>query len=273
MFLIANERFSLSRYLSDVIKKKRLIYLLTKRDISVKYAQTILGFGWTIVQPLTGMVIFTIFFTKVFSIDDTKIGIPYHLFSYSGFICWILFSNIISGAGTSLLQEENLIKKVYFPRIIVPLSKTLNYYFDFLFSFFVLILISLFYDFNVIWRFVFVVPSLFLILINSFTIAIWLSALTMRFRDFNHIIPYIVNFGIWLTPVFFPLELLPENIRFLVQLNPMAFNIELFRSSIFGLDLPELSVSVILIQLALFVVLVLGVKYFIRIDRLMSDYL
>jgi len=273
MYLNTSDRFTLFRYLSDVLKKKRLILLLAKRDISVKYAQTLLGFGWTVLQPLTGMVIFTLFFTKVFPVDANDIGIPYHLFSYSGFICWILFSNIISGAGTSLLQEENLIKKVYFPRIIVPLSKTMNYFFDFLFSFLVLIIISVFYDANVIWRFVFIMPSLLLILMNSLTIAIWLSALTMRFRDFNHIIPYIINFGIWLTPVFFPLQILPNNIKFLVELNPMAFSIELFRASLFGLELPELSIGVILIQLTLFVIFVFGIKYFIKIDKLMSDYL
>lgn len=273
MFLNTQEKYTLINYLINVFKKKRLIILLAKRDLSVKYAQTVIGFGWTILQPLTGMVIFTIFFTKVFSLDTSGVGIPYHLFSFSGFICWILFSNIVSGAGTSLLQEENLIKKVYFPRIIVPLSKTLNYFFDFLFSFLILILISLFYDINVMWRFILVIPSLFLILLNSLTIAVWLSALTMRFRDFNHIIPYIINFGIWLTPVFFPMQLLPENIKVIVQLNPMSFSIELFRASLFGLELPELSFGVIGVQLSLFIVLILGLNFFIKIDKLMSDYL
>ncbi len=271
--IILTENRTLFNYLKEIFFRKNLILLMAKRDLRVKYSQSLLGVAWIVIQPLTGMAIFTLFFTQVFSIDNKSLSIPYHLFSFSGFMCWLLFSNIINGAGISLMLEENLIKKVYFPRIIIPLAKTLNYLVDFFLSFLVLLIISAFYDLNVIWRFVFTIPAILLILINGFTVALWLSALTMRYRDFNHFIPFLINFGIWLTPVFIPLQMLPENIRFLVELNPMTYSIELFRSLMFGLDLPLLSFTFVLVQLFIFILLLLGLKYFIKIDKLMSDYL
>jgi lipopolysaccharide transport system permease protein len=273
MSVTISNKQNVTEYIKETFRRKNLIFLMAKRDLRVKYAQSVLGIAWIVVQPLTGMAIFTLFFTQVFLIDVSKMDIPYHLHCFSGFMCWLLFSNIIGGAGVSLMQEEHLIKKVYFPRIIIPSAKTLNYLMDFLFSFLVLLLISLFYDCQVLWRCILTFPAIVLILINGFTLALWLSALTMRFRDFNHFIPYVINFGIWLTPVFFPMQLLPEKLRFIVEINPMTYAIELFRSLLYGLQLPHLSLTFIIVQTIMLVLLFWGLKYFIKIDKLLSDYL
>lgn len=260
-------------YLKKAYNQIDLLILMAKRDVSIKYSQSFFGVGWIALQPITGMFIFTLIFTQAFFINTNDIGIPYHLFCFSGYMCWILFSNIIGGAGISLMQEENLIKKVYFPRILVPASKIINYFLDFLVSAIILIIISIFFDFSTFYRIFLTIPAIILILINGFTIAIWLSALTIRFRDFNHFIPYIVNFGIWFTPVFIPLNYFPQNVKFLVELNPMTYAIELFRGLFFGLQLPQISVIFIIVQLFVFIILLGGLKYFIKIDKLLSDYL
>lgn len=246
---------------------------MAKRDFSVKYSQSFLGPAWIILQPITGMLIFTFFFTYVFPIDQRILDIPYHLFCFSGYMSWLLFANIVNGAGISLMAEENLIKKVYFPRIIVPLSKSLTYFFDFLVSFVVLILIAVFFDLAVLYRFILTIPAILLLFTHGFTIALWLSALTIRYRDLIHIIPYLINFGIWLTPVFFPMSLLPDKVKFLVKLNPLTFPIELFRSLLFSNTMPEFSYFVVITQLGFFILLYVGLRYFIKIDKLLSDYL
>ena len=250
-----------------------LLILMAKRDVSIKYSQSYFGIAWIVLQPITGMLIFTLIFTQAFLINTDEIGMPYYLFCFSGYICWILFSNIISGAGNSLIQEENLIKKVYFPRILVPASKSLNYIIDFLMGVVILLLIGTFYDISILYRIWLTMPAVILVLLNSAMIAIWLSALTIRYRDFNHVIPYIINFGIWITPVFIPLNLFPKKIRYIVELNPMTYAIELFRSICFGIPIPTMTTTFVLAQIIVLVLLFFGLRYFIKIDKLLSDYL
>lgn len=272
MKIISSDNDSISDYLSETKEKSALILSLARRDIKIKYAQSFLGIFWVIIQPITGALIFTFFFTQMFSFGE-GLEIPYHLFAFSGYLCWLLFSQLINVAGTSLMQEENLIKKVYFPRIIIPTSKLLVQLFDFLVGLIALVLISCFYDLAVLYRFIFTIPAVILILINGFAIVLWLSALTIRFRDLHHIIPYLINFGIWLTPVFFPSQFFPEKFRFLLEINPLAYDLDLFRSILYGLPLPTLSWFTILVHLLFLAVMLTGFKYFLKIDRLSSDYL
>lgn len=272
MKLISSKNDSIGSYLFETKERLSLISALAHRDIKIKYAQSVLGIAWVLLQPLTGALIFTFFFTQMFSFGD-GIAIPYHLFAFSGFLCWLLFSQMVNVAGTSLLQEENLIKKVYFPRIIIPLSKILVLLFDFGVGLIALILISCFYDTSVLYRFIFTIPAIILILINGFSIVLWLSALTIRFRDLHHIIPYLISFGIWLTPVFFPSSFFPEKFRWMLDFNPLAFDIDLFRGLLYNQPLPSLSILTIVSHLFFILMLVFGLRYFLKIDRLSSDYL
>jgi lipopolysaccharide transport system permease protein len=272
MKIISSDNDTVSAYFKETKEKSSLIFSLARRDIKIKYAQSFLGVAWVLLQPITGALIFTFFFTQMFTFSE-GLKIPYHLFAFSGYLCWLLFSQLINSAGTSLMQEERLIKKVYFPRIILPLSKLIVQIFDFSVGLVALIIISCFYDLSILFRFVFTVPAILLIVMNSLSIVIWLSALTIRYRDLHHIIPYIISFGIWLTPVFFPSEFFPEKYRWMLDLNPLAYDIDLFRNLLYDLPLPSLSLITISVHFLFFIILIFGFNYFLKIDRLSSDYL
>ena len=272
MKLISAKNDTLTSYFAETLEKSELILSLARRDIKIKYAQSFFGIAWVLLQPITGALIFTFFFTQMFSFGE-GLSIPYHLFSFSGFLCWLLFSQLVNLAGTSLVQEERLIKKVYFPRIIIPLSKLMVQLLDFAVGLLALILISSFYYPAVLYRFIFTVPAVILIVLNSMAIVFWLSALTIRYRDLHHIIPYLISFGIWLTPVFFPSVFFPEKFRWMLGINPLAYDIDLFRSLLFGTPLPTLSPLIIGVHLGFVFLLLTGLRYFLKIDRLSSDYL
>ncbi|MCB9204962.1 MAG: ABC transporter permease [Flavobacteriales bacterium] len=260
------------RYLLESIDRFPLVLSFIRRDIGIKYSQSLLGISWVVLQPITAAVIFTFFFTYLFSFFQDLL-IPYHLFAYSGYLCWLLFSQTIASAGLSLVHEERIVKKVYFPRVLIPLAKTGACFVDFLIGLLVLLVISTFWKPTVALNVFLTLPAVALLLINGLSIAIGLSVLTLRYRDLHHIIPYLINFGIWLTPVFFPYQAFPDDIRFIVEANPLAFSIELFRSLLFGLEIPEINFVVASSQLLMFLILVFGILYFVKIDQDLSDYL
>tara|TARA_R110000868_G_scaffold388990_1_gene658143 strand:- start:136 stop:981 length:846 start_codon:yes stop_codon:yes gene_type:complete len=259
-------------YIIETVSRLSLISAFVRRDLGIKYSQSVLGVSWVLLQPVTGAVVFTFFFTQLFSWFQ-DIPIPYHLFAFSGYLCWLLFSQIIAVGGLSLVHEEQIIKKVYFPRILIPLAKCCAALVDFFIGLVVLIIISAFWKPMIIFNVPLIIPAVFLIMLNGLSIAIGLSVLTIRNRDLHHIIPYLINFGIWLTPVFFPSNIFPDEFRFVIDANPLAYSIELFRSLLFGTALPKLNVLIVSSQLIMFLALMLGLVYFIKIDCKLSDYL
>lgn len=221
---------SLFSYLQKLWLNRSLILTLAKRDLKIKYAQTFLGLAWTIVQPLTAVIVFTLFFTGVL---DFELSYPYILFVLSGVLVWGLFQYIFSQSSNALIQNADLIRKIAFPKIILPLSKILLGLVEFGIGFIMLIIIMAYYGVPFHWKML----SLFLILIPlimfALGLAFILSAATLKKRDLFHIVPFIVNFGIWLTPVFYPVKLIPEKFEQFIYINPIACAIQLFRWSFF----------------------------------------
>lgn len=257
----------LSLNLKELFSYKDLLFNLAHRDFKVRYAQTFLGFVWAGIQPLSTLLIFTLVFSKVAKVDTNDI--PYPVFAIVGMSAWTYFSFVMSQAGTSIIGAQNMISKIYFPRLIIPISKALVGLVDFAISFLFVIILMVIYSVppssNIIWFPVF----LFFTVLAGLTIGIWLSALTVRFRDFQHVVPFLVQIGLYATPVAYPASLVPEQYRVFYFLNPMAGVVEGFRWSLIGGELPgpvtffSLSLLIILFILALF--------YFRKVERVMAD--
>ncbi|MCZ2393631.1 MAG: ABC transporter permease [Chitinophagales bacterium] len=271
MIVITSKERETFDYLKNVYHYRNLILVLVKRDFKIKYAQTLLGFLWVILQPLTGVAIFTFFFKILLDTSSWSTEIPYHIYAFCGMIAWIFFSNSLQSAGTSLLQEEELIKKVYFPKLVLPIVRTIGSMFDFFISAAVLIVIAMFSGVSISYCIIFAPFILILTAIIALSVSIWMSALTIRFRDFHHIIPYLIGFGIWLTPVFYPTTIIPESYKWLIYINPMAGVIDLFRWSFFSTTAPSGLVALgFIIPVLLFIS---GVIYFRKVEKQLSDYL
>ena len=251
----------------QLFRHRSVLFTLARRDIKAKYTQTILGLLWSVIQPLTGLLIFTIFFDKLIQVDTNDI--PYPLFAFTGMVAWYFYTFIVNQGGTSLVDSQYLLKKIYFPRLILPLSKVLVGFIDFAVSIFLLIILMIIMGgspgIRLFWFPVFLLMGI----ITGLSVAVWLSALTIRFRDFQHIIPYLINFSIWLTPVFYPTTLVPENYRFILYLNPMAGVIAGFRWSLLGDQPPSLNYLIGFIPVIL--IFISGIYYFIKIEREIVD--
>ncbi|MCP4120213.1 MAG: ABC transporter permease [Bacteroidetes bacterium] len=266
-----SENVRLGAYLHDVWENRVMIMVFAKRDIKTKYAQTMFGLFWVVLQPLTGATIFTLFFTNLFDLADFGITIPYFLFSLSGYLGWMYFIYIVTNAGISLQQEENLIKKVNFPKLILPLAKAVVGFVDFGIGILLTIFIAIAGGYLSFTHFLLILPATALITMIGLSVAIWLSALTIRYRDFHHFIPYVINFGIWITPVFYPATIIPEEYGFVLYLNPMAGAIEMIRWALFETQAP--SSWYLLSYLVALLLIVGGIHYFTRIENLIADHL
>ena len=221
-------------YLQKVWKYKSLIITLAKRDLKIKYAQTLLGLAWTIAQPLMGLLLFTFFFSQVVKIEVP--GGNYVIFAFSGMIGWYLFSHIVYQSSTSLLQAQDLLNKIFFPKMILPIAKVMVGLVDFGVSFVLLLLLMIIFGVVPHWQIVFLPFFVLLNILVGLSVSLWLSALSIKYRDLQHIIPYFINFGIWLTPVFFPVNMIPSEFKQFMYLNPMAGIIEGYRWCVLGLD-------------------------------------
>jgi len=253
--------------LKKIWQYRALLVNFALRDIKTQYAQTKLGIVWSFLQAMTAGVIIFFFFGWLIKVTVPG-NIPYIVYAYPGMMAWYFFSFIISQAGTSLQQSQDIIKKVYFPKLILPLSKSIVGLVDFAIWFIFYIVILLIYQFPLSYKVVFLPIGILFNIIAGFSVAIWLSALTVRFRDFYHIIPYLVGFGIFITPVFFPTALLPESLHFFIYINPMAGVIALIRWCL--LD-TELSVYYLIGLIPTLLLFISGVYYFRRVEGIMAD--
>lgn len=249
---------------------RELIYFLTWRDIKVRYKQTAIGVTWAVLQPLAMMVVFTLFFGRLAKVPSE--GVPYPLFAYAALLPWQLFSRTISESTNSLITDQRLITRVYFPRIIVPLATTLAAMVDFAIAAVLLVALMLIYGVTpavtLIWLPFFVV----LMLVTALGVGFWLSALNVEYRDVMYVVPFLNQFWLFLSPVVYPSSLVPEQWRLLYGLNPMTGVIEGIRWSLLGVGegpSPMLAVS-ILIALSLFVS---GIAWFRYRERTFVDAL
>jgi len=253
--------------LRDLWQYRDLLYILTERDIKVRYKQTLLGAAWAIIQPLFTMIIFSLFFGRLAAIPSD--GVPYPIFAFAGLLPWVFFSNAITNGGNSLIGNTNLITKVYFPRMIIPIASVAAGLVDLFVSFLLLAALMFYYGVSLTMNIV-MLPVLVLISsLLAIGVGMWMSGLNVKFRDIRYALPFVVQLGIFVTPIIYPASMVPEKYRLLFALNPMTGIIEGYRSAIFGkpFDWSSLRISILLT-----VVIVLFSLYsFRRMERKFAD--
>jgi lipopolysaccharide transport system permease protein len=254
--------------LKELWEYRELLYFLIWRDIKVRYKQTVLGAAWAILQPLFTMVVFSLFFGKLAGMPSD--GIPYPIFSYAALVPWTYFAQGLSQSSNSLVGSANLIKKVYFPRLVVPISAVLSGSVDFILAFIVLLGMMLYFGIvptlNVLW-----LPLLLLLsLTTSLGVGLWLTAMNVQFRDVRHIVPFLVQAWMFTTPIAYPSSLLDEPWKTLYGLNPMAGVVEGFRWALLGTDTQPGSMIYVsaLVSISL---LISGAFYFRRMEKTFAD--
>ena len=246
---------------------RELLYSFVSRDVKIRYKQTALGFLWAIIQPLFLMVVFTLFFGSLAKIPSD--GIPYPLFSFAALIPWTLFAEGLTRSTTSMVQNAGIVTKVYFPRLIMPISGILSPLVDFTIAFFILLLMMAYYGFIPTIAIVLLPLFVLLAVTTSLAVGLWLSALNVKYRDFQYTIPFLVQIWLFASPVVYPSSLLPEQFRLLYGLNPMAGVIEGFRWALLGTNPPE---AMILVSVGVVVLLLVGgLFYFKRMEQYFAD--
>jgi len=254
--------------LGELWQYRELLYFLTWRDIKVRYKQTALGAAWAIIQPVMTMVVFSLFFGKLGKIPSD--GIPYPIFSFAALVPWTFFANGLNQSSNSLVGSANLITKIYFPRLAIPIATVLSGVVDFVLAFMVLLAMMLYYGIvptiNTLWLPLF----LLLAVVTSLGIGLWLSALNVEYRDVRYVVPFLTQFWMFATPIAYPSSLLHEPWRTVYGLNPMAGVVEGFRWALLGKTTapgPIIAVS----SLAAIVILVSGAFYFRRMEKTFAD--
>jgi lipopolysaccharide transport system permease protein len=258
-------------YWKDLWRYRELFYILSWRDIKVRYKQTVVGALWSVIRPLLTMIVFTIVFGKLAKMDSDSGNTPYAMMVFAGLLPWQFFSNSLSEASNSLISNTNLISKVYFPRLIIPTASIITSLIDFLISFLLMGVLMLYYRFMPDWHIVFVPIFLILAFICSMGIGLWLTSLNVKFRDFRYIVPFIVQFGLYISPVGFSSERIPVEYRKFYFLNPMVGVIDGFRWSILpdSTVFPAESLMYSLVISLLF--LYLGVNQFRKMEKSFAD--
>ncbi len=257
-----------SLQLKELWAYRELLYFLIWRDVKVRYKQTALGVGWAIIQPVFTMIVFSVFFGRLGKIPSD--GIPYPIFAYAALVPWTFFAQGMGQASNSLVGSANLIKKVYFPRLSVPIASVTSGIIDFSIAFVILLGMMLYYGIlptlNVIW-----LPCLLVLtVVTSLGVSLWLSALNVQFRDVRHVLPFLIQLWFFATPVAYPSSLLSEPWRTLYSLNPMVGVVEGFRWALLGTETapgPMLIVS----SLTALALLVGGAFYFRRLEKTFAD--
>ncbi len=255
-------------YLRRLKEYRSLIVVFARRDLKAQYAQSVLGILWAAIKPILALAIFTLFFGSFIDLSD-KVEVAYPLFAFSGMVSWYYFTFLIVQAGTSVTNAQHIITKIYFPKLILPLSKVLVGLVEFGISLILLFVLMLFLGHTPGWPILLLPLFLLLNVLVGLTVGIWLAALTTRYRDFSHLLPYLVNFLIWLTPVFYPTTIIPEQYAKFLYWNPMAGVIAGFRWSLLGDVQPDL--RYLWGFLPVLLLFGLGLRYFIKVERAMPD--
>ncbi|MCX7140581.1 MAG: ABC transporter permease [Proteobacteria bacterium] len=257
-------------YWRDLWHYRELFFVLAWRDVSVRYKQTVIGLAWALIQPLMTMIVFTLIFGKVAKLP-TEGAAPYALLVYAGLLPWQLFSNSLTGASGSLIGNASLISKVYFPRLIVPAAAVVVSFIDFLISFVILIGLMLWYRFLPNWQILTLPLFVLMAFLASLGPGLWITALNVKYRDFRYVIPFIVQFGLYLSPVGFSSSVVPVEWRLLYSLNPVVGVIDGFRWAILGgessLYLPGFLLSWGGIAFFLWI----GIRKFRRMEKSFAD--
>jgi len=257
------------QYWQDLWRYRELFYFLAWRDILVRYKQTAIGIVWALIRPFLTMVVFTVVFGQLAKLPSE--GAPYPILVFSAMLPWQFFSNSLSECSNSLISNANLLSKVYFPRLVVPTSAVVVSFVDFMISGIILLALMAWYNFIPTWRILTLPLFIGVAFAASIGAGLWLASLNVQYRDFRFIVPFIVQFGLYISPVGFSSSIVPEKWRFIYSLNPMVGVIDGFRWAILGgesqLYLPGFMLSMGLV----FLLLVSGIWYFRKMERTFAD--
>ncbi|MBN1667044.1 MAG: ABC transporter permease [Anaerolineales bacterium] len=254
--------------LRDLWVYRELIYFLIWRDIKVRYKQTALGAAWAVLQPLITMIVFTFFFGNLLEVNSD--GLPYPVFSYTALLPWGLFSKAIGDAGRSLVMNRNMLTKIYFPRLVIPIASVLSGLLDFAIAFVVLLGLMWYYRITptaAIWLLPFL---LLLTLVTALGVGLWLSALNVIYRDIGYVIPFLTQVWFYVTPIVYSSSELPASLRIFYAINPMVGVVDGFRWALLGTDTAP-GASLLVSAIVALVLMVTGLYYFRRMERTFAD--
>jgi lipopolysaccharide transport system permease protein len=257
-------------YWTDIWRFRELFVILAWRDISVRYKQTIIGILWAILRPFLTMVVFTVIFGRIAKLPSDG-NAPYALMVFAAILPWTLFSNALSESSNSLISNANLIGKVYFPRFIIPAATLVTAFIDFLISFIIVIGMMVYYQFAPSWQMLLLPLFIILALLASLGPGLWITALNVKYRDFRYVIPFVVQFGLYISPVGFSSKVVPEQWRLLYSLNPMVGVIDGFRWCILGGESPIYVPGFLLSFSIITFFLWLGVTRFRKMEKTFAD--
>ena len=253
--------------LRDLWQYRDLLYILTMRDIKVRYKQTLLGAAWAIIQPLFTMLIFTLFFGKLAGMPSD--GIPYPIFAYAGLLPWTFFSNAVTNSGNSLVGNSNLITKVYFPRMIIPMASVGSGLLDFVIAFGLLVVLMFYYGVGLSINILMLPVLVILTSLLAIGVGMWMSALNVKFRDIRYALPFLIQLGMFATPIIYPSSLVPEKWRWLLFINPLAGQIEAYRAAFFGTEFNWLALGISAV--ITFAILIYAAITFKRMEKSFAD--
>jgi len=257
-------------YWGDLWRYRELFIILAWRDLSVRYKQTIIGILWAILRPFLTMVVFTVIFSRIAKLPSDG-SAPYALMVFAAMLPWSLFASSLSDSSNSLIDNTNLISKVYFPRLIMPAATLITAFVDFLISFIILIGLMVYYQFAPGWQMLLLPFFIVLALLASLGPGLWITALNVKYRDFRYVIPFVVQVGLYISPVGFSSKIVPEQWRMFYSINPMVGVIDGFRWCILGGDspiyLPGFMLSLTIITFFLW----LGVSRFRKMEKTFAD--
>ena len=254
--------------LRELWAHRELVYFLTWRDIKVRYKQTALGAAWAIIQPLSTMVVFSLFFGRLAKVPSD--GVPYPLFAFAALVPWTFFANGLTQSANSVVASQNLVTKVYFPRLAIPVATVLAGALDFVLAFLLLVVLMMYYGVTPSARVLLVVPFSLLALVTALGVGFWLAALNVQYRDVRYTVPFLVQIWLFATPIAYPSSLLSEPWRTIYGLNPMVAVVDGFRSALLGTPAPT-TATVVVSSIAAIVVAIGGAIYFRRMERTFAD--
>jgi len=266
--IIAPSKGWVSLKLREIWQYRELLYFLVWRDVKVRYKQTALGVAWAVIQPLLTMLVFSLFFGRLAKVPSD--GIPYPIFAFTALVPWTFFATGLTLSSNSLVGSANLVQKVYFPRLIIPVATVLSALVDFAIAMLVLLALMAFYRIAPSWHAVWLPAFVLLALATSLGVGLWLSALNVEYRDVRYVVPFLTQFWMYATPVAYPSSLLHQPWRTIFGLNPMAGVVEGFRWALLGVATPP-GAMVLASSTAALLLLVSGALYFRRMERTFAD--
>ncbi|MGH8052118.1 MAG: ABC transporter permease [Arenimonas sp.] len=256
-------------YWKDLWRYRELFYFLAWRDILVRYKQTTLGIAWALIRPVLTMLVFTVVFSKLAKLPSG--GIPYPLLILAAMLPWQFFASAVSESGNSLISNANMISKIYFPRLVIPTAAVIVSFVDFLISGLLIFMMMLWYGFSPDWRLLILPLLMLLVFLTALGVGLWIAALTVKYRDFRYITPFIVQMGLYVSPVGFSSTIVPEQWRLLYSINPMVGIIDGFRWALLAGQTPLYWPGLLLSLAVTLVLLISGTIYFRKTERSFAD--